>query len=150
MRRALKLPDDFFDEGETILARMKRARALSVACDMPAVFSNTIEFTLPSTANLREHPLAKAKRTKSQRMAGHVAALGFPKILPGEEWVFILTRCAPKRLDSDNVAMACKAIRDGIADRVKVNDGDVRILWEYEQRKSKTPFLKFEAWKINP
>lgn len=93
--------------------------------------------------------MAKAKRAKAQRMAGHVMAMKFPKILPGEKWIFILTRCAPKRLDSDNVASCFKGARDGIADRIKVDDGETRILWESEQQKSKTPRLKFEAWRLS-
>lgn len=124
------------------------AMALLKSFERPPDFSNTIEFALPSTINLREFYLAKAKRVKAQRMGGRVVAMGFPTINAGEKWLFVLTRLAPKSLDSDNLAAATKAPRDGIADRLKINDGETRIIWHYEQAKSKTPFLKFEAWRL--
>ena len=48
-----------------------------------------------------------------------------------------LTRLAPRRLDSDNLAGSCKHIRDGIADWFGVDDGDARYQWAYAQEKSK-------------
>lgn len=129
-------------------ARLGYAAALTLSCKAAPDFANTIEFVLPSLANMREFVFAKARRIKSQRMAGRVLAHGFPAVLPGEKWIFVLTRIAPKQLDSDNVASAFKAIRDGIADRAKINDGETRIIWHYEQEKSKTPKLKLEAWRL--
>ena len=48
-----------------------------------------------------------------------------------------MTRCAPRRLDSDNLASACKNARDGIAAALGVDDGDERIEWRYEQEPCK-------------
>jgi hypothetical protein len=44
-----------------------------------------------------------------------------------------LTRIAPRRLDSDNLARSLKAVRDGIADAIGVDDGDPRLEWRYAQ-----------------
>ena len=55
-----------------------------------------------------------------------------------------LTRISPRKLDSDNLTMAFKWIRDEIADFLIPGlkkgraDSDSRIEWEYAQEKSKT------------
>ena len=54
-------------------------------------------------------------------------------------YVITLTRIAPRPLDSDNLARSFKAIRDGIADALKINDGSKRLTWNYEQRKGSKP-----------
>lgn len=46
-----------------------------------------------------------------------------------------LTRIAPRELDTDNLAGAFKACRDGIADALGVKDNDPRVAWVYEQTK---------------
>ena len=40
-------------------------------------------------------------------------------------------------LDSDNLASSLKAVRDGVADAMGVDDGCSRIQWCYAQRKGK-------------
>jgi hypothetical protein len=86
---------------------------------------------LPSTANLREHWAAKAKRASEHRAAARMVlgtrARGF---VPA---IVTLTRVAPRRLDDDNLAAAFKNIRDGVADAIGVDDRDPRITWLYEQ-----------------
>lgn len=48
-----------------------------------------------------------------------------------------LTRHAPsKGLDDDNLRSAFKAIRDGIADALRIDDGDRRIRFEYDQKRA--------------
>lgn len=84
----------------------------------------------PSVANLREHHMAKAKRVASQRRA---AMLKCPKWNGGPLLVVTLTRVAPHRLDSDNLAAALKGVRDGIASRLGVDDGSALVRWEYAQ-----------------
>lgn len=45
-----------------------------------------------------------------------------------------ITRIAPKKMDSDNLARAFKGIRDAIATKFKVDDGDdEKVKWEYDQ-----------------
>ena len=86
---------------------------------------------IESVANRREHWATRARRTRMHR----IAALAVPKHpLP---CVVTLIRVAPRKLDDDNLASGCKAIRDGIADRFGVDDGDPRIRFKYEQVRGK-------------
>lgn len=49
-----------------------------------------------------------------------------------------LTRIAPRRLDTDNLASGFKAVRDFIAEVIlKVDDGSERIDWRYRQQKGR-------------
>lgn len=84
-----------------------------------------------SVANLREHWTARAKRTKAQRKAACIVPL---HSLP---CVVTLTRIAPRALDDDNCIGGFKALRDGIAARLGVDDADPRVTWRYAQRKGK-------------
>lgn len=84
----------------------------------------------PSTPNLREHWAARSKRVKAQRaaVARKVPAWG------GGPLLFIrLTRVAPRRLDTDNLAGALKGHRDAVASRLRVDDASPLVSWEYEQ-----------------
>lgn len=100
---------------------------------------------LESEANKRGHWTKSAKRAADTR--GAVALVfrtqrGGPT--PGQlaldrGMVVTITRVAPRKLDSDNLARACKAVRDGVADWLGVDDGDPRITWRTEQRKDKRP-----------
>lgn len=91
-----------------------------------------------SEANLREHWRLRAKRTQNQRYAARAltwhAALNAqrPVGLPAD---ITLTRIAPRRLDSDNLAGSLKAVRDGIADGLGIDDGHILMAWHYKQRK---------------
>jgi hypothetical protein len=44
-----------------------------------------------------------------------------------------LTRIAPRALDDDNLRGALKAVRDGVADVLGIDDRDPRVVWDYEQ-----------------
>lgn len=93
----------------------------------------TVELPLriQSVANLREHWTQRAKRTKAHRNA----AMAVPKVeIP---CVVTLTRMGPRKLDSDNLVGGFKALRDGIADRLGVDDADPRVKWVYCQEVSK-------------
>lgn len=84
----------------------------------------------PSVANLRLDWRAKAAAAKKHKRA---AMLVCPK-WPGPPLLVIrLTRVAPRELDSDNLASACKSLRDGIAARLGVDDGSRLVSWEYAQ-----------------
>ena len=48
-----------------------------------------------------------------------------------------LTRIAPRVLDYDNLASGLKAVRDGVADALRVDDGSTRIRWRYTQERGK-------------
>jgi len=49
--------------------------------------------------------------------------------------IVTITRVAPGTLDSDGVVSSQKAVRDGIADALGIDDGSSRIDWRYGQRK---------------
>lgn len=108
---------------------------------------------LVSEANRRDHHYAKARRVKAQRTAARSALiratgtsptgiaqgrlrwsgwehLGKPAFL-----VVTIARVAPRKLDSDNLASSAKAVRDGVADWLGLDDGDERLDWQYEQRR---------------
>lgn len=94
-----------------------------------------ISFVLPpvkSAANLREHWRTRAKRVKQERKAAFYIAQshGAPKHFTG---TITFARYGWQPLDSDNLASACKAARDGIADAIDMDDGDEALEWKYEQ-----------------
>jgi hypothetical protein len=106
-----------------------------------------LEFTVPVkatfTLNSREHWSARARKRKAERrsvgLAYRNAFIRTPSFtLSGPSWktyVVTLTRIGPRKLDSDNVQGALKAIRDEVAAQLGIDDGDPRITWKYEQAK---------------
>lgn len=99
----------------------------------------TIPMRLVSVANMREHWETKATRAKSQRILAWAelkAADKAPRLM-GPVTVKV-TRIAPRALDKhDNLRMACKAVVDGVADWLGVDDRDPRVTWEYGQERGK-------------
>ncbi len=101
-----------------------------------------IEVLLPvrtwSEANLRGHWGKRARRAKKQREAAwlllRVARYALPK---SGTAMITLTRIAPRALDTDNLASGLKAVRDGVADAMGVDDGSSRIEWRYAQERGK-------------
>lgn len=86
---------------------------------------------IESVANLREHWSVRARRTKAHRLAA-LAVPAHP--LP---CVVTLIRVAPRSLDGDNLQSGFKALRDGVAARLGVDDADPRVEWRYEQVRGK-------------
>lgn len=97
----------------------------------------TLDLFVPSAANLREHWAAKHRRVKREREMAHlflrVRGGKFPDGYVGRV-VVTLTRTGGKQLDDDNLRSAFKAVRDGVADWLGIDDGNERIEWRYEQR----------------
>lgn len=111
---------------------------------------------LLSEANRRDHHYVKAKRVKMQRTAarsafvrmtgagpsgivsGHIRWRGWEHLGKPEGLAITITRIAPRKLDSDNLAGSAKAVRDGIADWLGLDDGDERLDWQYAQRKGES------------
>lgn len=56
----------------------------------------------------------------------------------------LLTRIGPRKLDSDAIPACFKALRDGIADKVGVDDGSDQITFQYAQRKAKEYGVEIE------
>jgi hypothetical protein len=99
-----------------------------------------IEFTLhglklESLANKREHWTRSSSRAKSQRGDAYRLALVAFYPRPTLPAVVTITRVAPRALDSDNLAISAKHVRDGIADAMGIDDRDERVEWRYEQAK---------------
>lgn len=62
----------------------------------------------------------------------------------------VLTRCGPSSgLDGDGLQAALKAVRDGIADALGINDRDPCVEWLYEQRREKTWSVEVRVRRIN-
>lgn len=98
---------------------------------------------LVSVANLREHWATRAARNKRQRELAHRRAQ--IELCRLREWAhapdiskpmtITITRIAPRKLDSDNLASSAKAVRDGIADALGIDDGSDLVTWLYAQSK---------------
>src|SRR5688572_5357815 len=88
-----------------------------------------------TTLNSREHWAVKSHRAKKEREWAllKLQSKGRPPELPV---TVELTRHAARLLDSDNLVTAYKAVRDGVADWLGVDDGDERITWVVKQRKA--------------
>lgn len=56
--------------------------------------------------------------------------------IPPLPLLITITRIGPRKLDDDNLASACKYIRDQIAATVGVDDGSDQYSWRYEQKTS--------------
>jgi len=97
-----------------------------------------IEIRMPvkivSVANLRLHWAVKAKLAKSHRSKAF-SALASVAAPPAPPCTLVLTRVAPRALDGDNLQSAFKAVRDGVADWLGVDDGHKDLDWQYNQRK---------------
>ncbi len=92
----------------------------------------TIQIRTVSAPNRREHWAKKARRVKSERLAAYLA---IPSLGAGLPSSVKLTRIAPRSLDDDNLRGCLKAVRDGIADRLGIDDRDPRVEWCYGQEK---------------
>lgn len=93
-----------------------------------------LTFTIPiktaSTANLREHPMAKYRRTKAQKK---YSALILPAWKLKPLAIVRMTRFGQRRLDDDNLRSALKSVRDGLAKKLRIDDATPLVRWEYEQ-----------------
>lgn len=98
----------------------------------PALTVATVPLRTVSEANAREHWARKAKRVKAQRRAAFALCPTYP--LPA---IVTLTRIAPRALDDDNLRGALKAVRDGVADRLGIDDRDPRVDWRYAQARGR-------------
>lgn len=116
----------------------------------------TVPFALPSAANLREHWATRARRERQQRQWAGVALrtegrefLRQWRVMAGNPRLkmhCLLTRVGARKLDSDNVARAFKAVRDEVAACVGIDDGnegpDGFWQWEYAQQTATTACVR--------
>jgi hypothetical protein len=85
---------------------------------------------LASKLNQRVHWSVKAKQAKLERESAFFSVKKHE--LP---CLVQITRIGKLPLDDDNLAGACKSIRDGIADRLGINDRSPAVIWRYRHRK---------------
>ena len=106
-------------------------------------------FTLPlrvvSEANAHEHWRVRQKRAKAQRAL--VALVWAAQVLPRNRKpeTVILTRRAPRTLDSDNLAVSFKHVRDEVAALCGFDDRAPDVRWVYAQEKAKTYGVRVEV-----
>ena len=93
----------------------------------------TIPLRTYSKLNERHGWRKRARIAKAERLAGFMFC---PRGLVPPMTV-TLTRVGPQLLDDDAVPGALKSVRDGIADRIGINDRDPRVTWVYAQRRGK-------------
>jgi hypothetical protein len=112
-----------------------------------------IEIEIPiktvSEANAREHWAIKAKRAKIQRKDAKA-------VVGGQLWkgryklplAISFVRIGKSKLDSDNLQGSFKAIRDGVADALGINDGSDLITWDYKQEKGKEYAVRIKVEQL--
>ncbi|QRK06038.1 hypothetical protein JQX13_38825 [Archangium violaceum] len=111
----------------------------------------TYSFDVPvktaSTSNLREHPMARYRRTDAQKRATRRRC---PEWTAGPLVVVRLTRVSPRQLDDDNVRGALKSVRDAVATWLRVDDASPLVRWEYLQAKGATPLVRVQVMLVSP
>lgn len=100
--------------------------------------ANVHEYEVPvqliSTANQRERWRTRHTRMKTHRRTAYLTTPPGVKV----PCTVHIVRVAPGRpMDDDNLANSAKGVRDGIADRLKVDDGSPLVAWTYGQVKGK-------------
>jgi len=94
-----------------------------------------LEVKTISEPNARGHWAKRAARARSQRTKARQSAQAAAQAV-GLPAVVRLTRFAPSNgLDDDNLRGALKAVRDGVADALGIDDRDPRARWEYHQQR---------------
>jgi hypothetical protein len=109
----------------------------------------SIEVTIPvvtvSESNVRDRgrhgkpgSLRKSQRVKSNRtVSGYTMRAQIGRSLDvwpaGVPLVVTLTRVGGRKMDDDNLSAALKAVRDGVADWLGVDDGSPLLTWDYRQ-----------------
>jgi hypothetical protein len=101
-----------------------------------------VPIRIESEANVRQHWAARHKRLKAQQNAVHwsmianIGRCGYRE-KPAPPCTILLTRIGPRKLDTDNLVVGFKAVRDEIARWLGVDDGDDRVTWQYAQERGR-------------
>lgn len=94
---------------------------------------------IPIRANLgqnaRLHFMERARRTKAERRTAWAVTQKW--VLPPGGARVHLVRFGAKPVDTDNLTGVLKATRDGIADRLGIDDGGPEVTWTYAQEPCK-------------
>lgn len=84
-------------------------------------------------ANERAHWTRRARVTRQQRHAAHFKLKTAAAKPPAPPVVITLTRYGRRPMDTDGLSSSLKAVRDGVADWLGIDDGDARLTWRYHQ-----------------
>jgi hypothetical protein len=100
-----------------------------------------------SASNVREFHMSRARRVKKERTAARVHA---PKWVLEPLLEVKITRKGPGTLDDDNLRSSLKAIRDGLADWLRVDDRSPLVRWEYGQERAREWSITVEVRPMLP
>jgi hypothetical protein len=126
-------------------ALLLASKAIAHCVERPSSVRVVVPVQTVSEAN-RTDKWARVERTKNQRRAAFSALVRSPPV-----WapvIVVLTRRSPRHLDSDNLARSLKAVRDGVADWLEIDDGDEeRVVFLTQQMKSPAHGVRVEIWE---
>lgn len=90
-----------------------------------------------SEGNIHEHWRKTHGRRKSQRDASRLfVKQRLDELSECSRYTIHLTRIAPRALDDGNLEFSFKAVQDGVADALGINDGNRRVVsWRYAQER---------------
>lgn len=113
----------------------------------------TVPVRLVSEANSHAHWRERQKRAKAHRSTAMLlcrAATEWQVPNPNRRYRVLMTRIAPRPLDSDNAVGACKHIRDGIADAMGIDDRSPLIDWQVSQERGEpnTYAARVRIWEV--
>ena len=116
------------------VAAKAQAGTVTACIDHEGVLCVRLPIRTASESNARDK-WGKIKRTTEQRgLAGFTVTPLSSKV--DGPYLVTITRVAPRKLDTGNLAASLKAVQDGTADALAINDGDEdAATWRYEQRK---------------
>lgn len=86
-----------------------------------------------SEANQRECWQVVSRRKKAHRDTARYILQKHARPMNGGAVTVTLKRIGARLLDSDNLQSGFKAVRDGVADWLGIDDGSPRMTWRYEQ-----------------
>ena len=95
----------------------------------------TLPLKIISEANSRQHWRQAAPRKALHRATARAMCQQHARPRHDGPITITLTRIAPRTLDDDNLASGFKAVRDGVADWLGIDDGSKRLAWRYAQAK---------------
>lgn len=114
-------------------------------CRIGFTLSFDVAVKLASEANIRDGVKPKIRRKKEVKLAVRSALELVPKVIT-LPCVVTMIRLGPRKLDSDNLATACKPVRDVLAEWIGIDDADERIQWKTKQKQSKDYLVRVRLW----
>lgn len=105
-----------------------------------------VPIAVVSEANRRDHWAVRARRVRSQRAAVRMSLHG-RSVLCAEGYIVTLIRFGGRRMDTDNLCGAFKAVRDEVAQWINIDDGSDRLEWRYlegPRKRRETPRVRIQ------